>query len=115
MIKFVTLYAQDIDKTVAVYQALGLSFVKEQHGAGPVHWACERDGDVLEIYPGLEGPGRSVLMGFEVADLSDAKRALAAAGAVIVKDVADIGGVSRLVAQDPDGRELFVQLRREAG
>ena len=27
------------------------SFVKEKHGDGPEHYACDVDGKVLEIYP----------------------------------------------------------------
>lgn len=37
--------------TVEFFSRLGLTFVEEQHGEGPVHYACEKDGVVLEIYP----------------------------------------------------------------
>lgn len=33
------------------YSNLGLSFQQEQHGNGPVHFAAELEGCVLEIYP----------------------------------------------------------------
>lgn len=40
----------------ACYEALGLSFVEEQHGNGPKHYACEMaNGTVFEIYPLREG------------------------------------------------------------
>lgn len=34
------------------FELFGMSFEREQHGDGPVHYACERDGNVFEIYPG---------------------------------------------------------------
>jgi hypothetical protein len=37
------------------FEAIGLEFVREQHGAGPVHFACGGHGKVFEIYP-EEGP-----------------------------------------------------------
>lgn len=33
------------------FEAFGLEFEDEQHGDGPRHVACERNGMVLEIYP----------------------------------------------------------------
>ena len=41
----------DIDRVKEFFENFGLSFVKEQHGDGPVHYACEVAGSVLEIYP----------------------------------------------------------------
>lgn len=41
----------EVDRTLAFFQSLGLSFVQEQHGDGPEHYACEMDGQVFEIYP----------------------------------------------------------------
>ncbi len=107
-IKFLTLFARDIYKTAKVYGCLGMSFHEEQHGEGPIHLACETDGQVIEIYPGLEVSSRSALFGFEVANLEDAKRNLVNAGVVIVKDIAVVSDARRFIASDPDGRELFV-------
>lgn len=45
------LYVADVERMKTFFEALGLVFKKEQHGAGPEHYACERDGRVLEIYP----------------------------------------------------------------
>jgi hypothetical protein len=33
------------------FEALGLVFVDEKHGGGPAHVSCERNSQVLEIYP----------------------------------------------------------------
>lgn len=45
------LRAHDPEKTLAFFQGLGLHFVREQHGEGPVHYSCEMSGKVFEIYP----------------------------------------------------------------
>lgn len=41
-----------LPEVLTFYQSLGLEFVEEKHGKGPVHYACESNGVVFEIYPG---------------------------------------------------------------
>lgn len=41
----------DIEKARAFFVRMGFDFVEEQHGRGPRHYACERNGMVLELYP----------------------------------------------------------------
>ena len=42
----------DIDRAKDFLEEnFGLVFIKEQHKGGPEHYACERGGKVLEIYP----------------------------------------------------------------
>lgn len=43
-----------MEKAVEFFTAFGMSFVKEKHGKGPEHYACEIDGKVFEIYPASE-------------------------------------------------------------
>ena len=43
-----------VEKAVEFFTAFGMSFVKEKHGKGPDHYACEIDGKVFEIYPASE-------------------------------------------------------------
>ena len=47
----IVLYAHDLIATRQCYVTIGLSFVEEQHGDGPVHYACDFEGIVLELYP----------------------------------------------------------------
>lgn len=54
--KVVVLKTMHMDAVVDALTVLGLEFVREQHGDGPVHFACEKDGVVFEVYPG-EKPG----------------------------------------------------------
>lgn len=42
---------EEISEVVQFLEGMGLSFEREKHGFGPEHWACEREGRVLEIYP----------------------------------------------------------------
>ena len=42
---------EEIDKVKDFLSYFGLIFVKEKHGNGPEHYACEKNGKVLEIYP----------------------------------------------------------------
>lgn len=42
---------QEVERTRAFFEKLGLAFVQEQHGDGPIHFACEQNGVVFEIYP----------------------------------------------------------------
>lgn len=51
------------------YEALGLTFTEEKHGAGPTHLACEMaHGVVLEIYPRkvIEDSTLNTILGLEV-------------------------------------------------
>jgi hypothetical protein len=58
------------------YEALGLTFTEEQHGAGPVHFACEQEGFVIELYPGVPAhplarqDAGALMLGFQVAALA---------------------------------------------
>lgn len=59
------LYCSDVDASLRFYERLGLSFVKEQHGAGPVHYSTQIGDVVLELYPAGRRPGR-VRLAFSV-------------------------------------------------
>ena len=41
----------DPERMVAELRDAGLHLAREQHGAGPVHYAIERGDVVLEVYP----------------------------------------------------------------
>jgi hypothetical protein len=45
----------DVASTLAFFEELGLVFQTEIHGTGPVHYACEQNGRVFEIYPSKDG------------------------------------------------------------
>ncbi|MFJ7422756.1 VOC family protein [Streptomyces uncialis] len=62
------IYTPDLEACNDFYTGFGLPMVREQHGAGPVHYAAEfEDGFVFEVYPATskEPTGRARL-GFSV-------------------------------------------------
>ena len=101
--------AADIHAALAFYQALGLSFTPEQHGAGPLHHACDLDGLVFEIYPlkaGVSNAQDSTMLGFRVASLEQTLAALKELGVEPKAPVktADWGRFVNVV--DGDGRTV---------
>lgn len=89
------LYAGRLEETRRFYAGLGLSFVEEQHGAGPVHHAATlADGTVIELYPATgRRPASTARLGLHVT------------GWALVPPVPP----GRHVREDPDGRvvELY--------
>src|SRR5262249_22615390 len=65
------LRAPDIESAQRFYALLGLSFTKHAHGSGPLHYAADSNGFILEIYPQTEAdsPTTGVRIGFKVRDL----------------------------------------------
>ncbi|MCX4657972.1 VOC family protein [Streptomyces uncialis] len=58
------IYTPDLEGCRTFYAGFGLPMVREQHGAGPVHYAAELEGGfVFEVYPadGKEATGRARL------------------------------------------------------
>lgn len=108
-LNFLTLYANQPDRTVAIYEALGLKFVQEKHGDGPTHFSHLTSDLVIEIYP---ADGRSVaesmMLGFTVENLVAVKTLLLEKESPIIKDIAVVSGVTRMIFQDPEGRRLFI-------
>lgn len=62
------IYTERLDECLHFYTGLGLSFVREQHGEGPEHYAAELPGGlVLELYPaGHRPPTGRLHLGFAV-------------------------------------------------
>jgi lactoylglutathione lyase len=86
-LRLVVLRCEDLERSRRFYEALGLSFVEEQHGAGPRHFAAVIADLVIELYPAsATHPVNDIRLGFEVTDVE--------AG----------------VVEDPDGRKI--ELRR---
>jgi len=85
-------YTDHLEEAHRFYCGLGLAFVREQHGAGPVHYACTLpDGTVLELFPAGEGrPVSRVRLGFHVAG----------------REMTPPLPPGRHVVRDPDGRAV---------
>ena len=107
-LNLVVLRAEEPERLAAFYSALGLSFGQHRHGAGPEHWASEKDGMVFEIYPASpkNRPTAGVRLGFAVEDVAGALDRLVAAGAVVISGVAESPWGVRAVIQDPEGHKV---------
>jgi lactoylglutathione lyase len=96
------------------YEALGLSFVEEQHGSGPVHLSCEHGGTVMELYPGKPGqaPERlnagATMLGFSVESVDSTLERLRVINVTVVTPPKDSPWGKRMVVLDPDGRAIEV-------
>lgn len=71
----VVLRSSELDAARAFYEAVGLRFVAEKHGDGPIHLAVTlADGVVLELYMAtggdavVKGSVGDVRLGFVVGD-----------------------------------------------
>lgn len=86
------------------YSKLGLVFQQEQHGNGPVHFAAELEGGVLEIYPlRVRGSSTSGLrLGLTVPNLAGLVETLG--DAVRTQQATEQGW--QAVVVDPEGHVL---------
>jgi len=50
-------YVDSIEQSKYFFELLGLSFTKEKHGDGPVHFSTTLSKTVLELYPNNERNG----------------------------------------------------------
>ena len=71
-LSLVVLQTATLHSVVAFYRTVGLKFVEEKHGNGPIHYACALGTTVIEIYPGKDGAapsgknGGATMLGFEL-------------------------------------------------
>lgn len=77
----------DPEKLLPFYKAIGLQFIQEQHGSGPIHFSSTMGEVVLEIYPLKAGATAENLnmpmLGFRVDSLDQTMASLQAVGAKI--------------------------------
>lgn len=104
ILNLLVLRTTDIHGLGKFYEALGLAFVREQHGKGPEHLASADGGTTLEIYPCAgENDTRGTRIGFRVQNVAEQfNRALAIGGEAITPPRASDWG-ARAVVRDPAG------------
>jgi hypothetical protein len=72
-LNLIVLYSQDMRQLCDELSAFGLEFVSHQHGSGPMHYACEKEGLCLEIYPASEtNPRTHIRLGLSVESMDEA-------------------------------------------
>jgi predicted enzyme related to lactoylglutathione lyase len=113
-LSLLVVYASDLAASKRFYEALGLRFVREQHG-GPEHYAAQAGPATFEIFPRLAGDvsrGR-LRIGFHVPSVEESVELAVQHGAKLVTEAHDSPWGRRAVVQDPDGNmiEVFAQQR----
>lgn len=75
-VNLVVLYVPDIEEMKGFLSAYGLSFEQHQHGNGPIHYGCENNGLVLELYPSnTNNPPTHCRLGIQVKSMESAIKA----------------------------------------
>lgn len=99
-LRLLVIRCNDIEKSKRFYESLGMSFVKESHHGGPLHYSVEVDGFVFELYPSsARFPACKTRLGFEPS-ISKEKLKL------IARDSYNYNDKTVYVLEDPDGRKV---------
>jgi predicted enzyme related to lactoylglutathione lyase len=107
-INLLTIRALDVERAVRFYEALGLRFIRERHGRGPVHYAAVCEGLAFEIYPLRAGDvaTRSARLGFRVANVAVSTQDLLAAGGTLHAGPLHTDRGTCSVVVDPEGHKV---------
>lgn len=111
-LSLIVIRSANLEAALSFYQALGLDFIEEQHGAGPIHYSCELGNIVLELYPAKNGPALepqpvdSTMLGFKIASLEATLEKLKALGATPKTAPRDSAWGRWVNIADPDGRVI---------
>jgi uncharacterized glyoxalase superfamily protein PhnB len=106
------LYSSNLSKTVEFYTKLGLPLEHEDHGSGPVHYACELQGAHIAIFeskPGdalKRGFGGATQFGLQVDSVDETFQIAIKAGAKVIIEPQSAPWGKRAIIEDPDGRPL---------
>jgi lactoylglutathione lyase len=106
----IVLRCSDLELSRTFYTALGLTFHTERHGEGAVHYSCQLDDLVLELYPGKPGSAPektqagSSMHGILVESLDEVLASLQKLGVEIVRPPSDSAWGRYALVLDPDGR-----------
>lgn len=117
-LRLVVLKTEQLDRLRSFYEAMGISFTREQHGTGPVHEAAVLGDAVLELYPAGEGETSDVQvrLGFAVADLDATLRKIETVRFAVVTQPRQTPWGMRAVVRDADGRTVeLTWLPHQAG
>jgi catechol 2,3-dioxygenase-like lactoylglutathione lyase family enzyme len=99
-IKLLVIRCNNIEKSKNFYEILGMSFVKESHNGGVIHYSTQIGDLVFEIYPSsLRYPICNTRLGFEPSVLEEKLRVLA-------RDSYMHDDKIVYVLEDPDGRKV---------
>jgi hypothetical protein len=92
---------QDLELSRLFYEKLGVTFNREQHGAGPIHYSTTLGTTVLELYP-ASGRPTHIRLGLRINDFS----AIIASIPEAVLRVDDKSSLRSALVHDPDGNSV---------
>jgi len=106
-VNLIVLYVLDIELTKDWLGEFGLVFDQHQHGNGPIHYGCEHEGLVLEVYPATDkSPVTSCRLGLRVSSIDKAIESAHQINAtILVKPKPSPWGI-RGVVELPNGIKL---------
>jgi len=101
-LNLLVLRCTDIERSKEFYEKLSLSFVKEQHGKGVVHYSTKLGGLVLELYPLGKSSVDNTRLGFTVNSVNP----ILEDETVEIVSEYEFDGKTTYVVVDPDGRKV---------
>jgi catechol 2,3-dioxygenase-like lactoylglutathione lyase family enzyme len=104
----VVIRVADLERSREFYSTLGLDLTLEKHGTGPLHYSCEMNDVVVELYPTKKSPTGGGRIGLRVPTPRRAVERLLASGHISDRSVtlrrepeAEV-----LLVRDPDGNDV---------
>lgn len=104
IINTIVFSTHDLEASKQFYDLLDMSFHKEQHNNGPIHYSCNINGIILELYPAtFNFPAeKSTRLGIEVNNLKDIENNLLKFKIPMKKNN------HLITVEDPDGRKIYI-------
>ena len=106
MLNLVVIRVEDIEKSKAFYEAIGLNFERHRHGKGLPHLASTGTDITFEIYPAQGKNTADIRLGFLVDNVDVATQQLKGCGGVVLTEAKDSPWGRRAVIKDPDGHTV---------
>ena len=104
-LNLLVLRCNNIETSKAFYEKLGLTFVQEQHGKGPVHYSTFMGELVMELYPLAKGSKlENIRLGFSM-DIENILDYLEREKIVVCSQY-EYEDKNVFVVEDPDGRKV---------
>ena len=108
-LNLIVIRSSNLQKSERFYQAIGLQFIQEQHGNGPIHLVAKVGGTVFEIYPRGKGNDSTMTrLGFGVESLTAVISALEAIEVPVSHPPFQDQFGLRAVFIDPDGHKVEI-------
>jgi lactoylglutathione lyase len=102
-VSLIVIRCSDLNSCKNFYEKLGLSFVKEQHGSGPVHYSSILGDTVFELYPLKSSSNiEHTRLGFCLPNVNEIIKS------VTPEAIYENDGRKIYVVVDPDGRKIEI-------